>query len=204
VRVFEDLRRMPRWEAAVLILSATATVTWWIGNTWTSRPGRIDLNVLPADAVILIDNVEMGVGSMALTEHPGPYTLSIKRDGYTRDDRNIEVAPGSTTALNVTLEPSPDTGFELTSDPPGILTWLDGEPIRESSGAQARSVFCASRIAPGRHVLELRDERFKTWRQDVEIEPGAIRKIHATLVPLRRDEWPIPNIPDLRFERRVR
>ena len=40
------------------------------------------------------------------------------------------------------------------------------------------------RIAPGHHVLEIKGEnRFKPWRQDVEIEPGAIRKIHATLIP---------------------
>ena len=82
------------------------------------------------------------------------------------------------------LEPSPDTGFELTSDPPGGLVWLDEAPVKEASGQQARTNFRASRISPGHHVLEIRGEnRFKPWRQDVEIEPGAIRKIHALLIP---------------------
>jgi hypothetical protein len=34
-------------------------------------------------------------------------------------------------------------------------------------------------------VLEITGEnRFKPWRQDVEIEPGNIRKIHAVLIPV--------------------
>ena len=62
--------------------------------------------------------------------------------------------------------------------------WLDDAPVKETSGQQARTNFRASRISPGHHVLEIRGEnRFKPWRQDVEIEPGAIRKIHALLIP---------------------
>ena len=34
-------------------------------------------------------------------------------------------------------------------------------------------------------MLEIKGEnRFKPWRQDVEIEPGNIRKIHAVLIPV--------------------
>ncbi len=62
--------------------------------------------------------------------------------------------------------------------------WLDDAPVKEASGQQARTNFRASRISPGHHVLEIKGEnRFKPWRQDVEIEPGAIRKIHALLIP---------------------
>jgi hypothetical protein len=32
-------------------------------------------------------------------------------------------------------------------------------------------------------VLEIRGDKFKAWRQDVEIAPGDIRKIHAPLIP---------------------
>src|SRR5262249_42659358 len=51
------------------------------------------------------------------------------------------------------------------------------------SGQQARTNFRASRISPGHHVLEIRGDRFKPWQQEVEIEPGAIRKVQATLIP---------------------
>jgi hypothetical protein len=113
---------------------------------------------------------------------PGPYTLSVVRDGYVRSDQNIEVRAGQRLPLTVALEPSPDTGFELTSEPPGGLVWLDGAPIKGASGQQARTDFRAFRITPGRHVLEIKGEdRFKPWREEVDIQPGAIQKVHAVL-----------------------
>jgi hypothetical protein len=137
----------------------------------------------PTDATVLVDNVKVGDKSpVSIERPPGPYTLSVTRDGYARNDQNIELKAGQPLSLTVALEPSPDTGFELTSDPPGGLVWLDEAPVKEASGQQARTNFRASRISPGHHVLEIRGEnRFKPWRQEVEIEPGAIRKIHALL-----------------------
>jgi hypothetical protein len=84
----------------------------------------------------------------------------------------------------ITLEASPDAGFELTSEPPGGLVWFDGVPIKGPTGEQARTDFRAYRIPAGHHVLEIKGEnRFKPWRQDIDLEAGAIQKVHATLVP---------------------
>ncbi len=177
---------MPRWEKAALTAAVVVMAAWAVGREVRSRPGTIVVNVVPADATVLIDNVKVGNnGSVTAERIPGVYTLSITREGYTREDRQIEVNRGHTLTLNAKLEPSPDTGFELTSDPPGALVWLDDEPVRESSGSQARTNFRYSRLAPGHHVIELLGGpgRFKAWKQDVEIEAGSIRKIHATLVP---------------------
>ena len=161
---------------------AIAVMVWWYNNN--VKPGRIELTTTPVDATVLIDNVKVGDKSpLSIERSPGPYTLSVTRDGYARNDQNIELKAGQPLALTVTLEPSPDTGFELTSDPPGGLVWLDGAAVKETSGQQARTNFRASRIGPGHHVLEIRGERFKPWQQDVEIEPGQIRKVHAMLIP---------------------
>ncbi len=151
-----------------------------------NRPGHLELTMKPADATVFIDNVKVGDKSpLSLERPPGPYTLSVTRDGYARSDQNIELKAGQPLPLEVRLEPSPDTGFELTSEPPGGLVWLDEAPINAPSGQQVRTNFRASRIAPGHHVLEIKGEnRFKAWRQDVEVEPGNIRKIHAVLIPV--------------------
>jgi hypothetical protein len=182
----------PQRSGLYAVLAVLALVV--IGGTyyyyWTvSRPGKIQLVTVPSDAVVLLDNGKVGDHSpLSIEKAPGPYTLSVTRDGYVRNDQNIEVRAGQPLVLNVTLEPSPDTGFELTSDPPGGLVWLDGAPISGPNG-QARTDFRAYRIPPGHHVLEIKGEsRFKPWRQDIEVEPGAIRKIHATLIPVGEGE----------------
>ncbi len=134
---------------------------------------------------MLVDNTKVGDHSPVTFERPpGHYTVSVTRDGYVRYDKPIEVHAGEPVPLTVALEPSPDTGFELTSEPPGGLVWLDGAAIRGATGQQARTDFRAFRIAPGHHLLEIKGEnRFKPWRQDIDVEPGAIAKVHAMLIP---------------------
>ena len=91
--------------------------------------------MVPADATVFIDNVKVGDKSpLSLDRPPGPYTLSVTRDGYARSDQNVELKAGQPLPLEVRLEPSPDTGFELTSEPPGGLVWLDGAPINGAVG----------------------------------------------------------------------
>jgi serine/threonine protein kinase len=169
--------------AAVVVAAMVGGGYWYWSST--NRPGRIELKTVPEDATVLIDNVKVGDHSPFHIERaPGPVTLSVTHEGYVRNDQNVQLQSGLPVALAVTLEPSPDTGFEFTSEPPGGLVWLDGSPINGAGGQQARTDFRALRIAPGHHVLEIKGEsRFKPWKQEVTIEPGAITKIRATLIP---------------------
>jgi hypothetical protein len=170
--------------AAVLLLVAVGGGGYWYYAS-ANKAGRIEVTMVPADATVLIDNAKVGDHSpLSIDRPPGPYTLSVTREGYERSDQNIEVHAGQQLPLQVALEPSPDTGFELTSEPPGGLVWLDGAAIKGAAGQQARTDFRAFRIAPGHHVLEIKGEnRFKPWRQDIEVQPGAIAKVHAMLIP---------------------
>jgi serine/threonine protein kinase len=182
-RVVSSARRIPYTGLAIAAAAVFGGASYWY-HTTTNRPGRIELSTIPADAIVLVDDAKVGDHSpVSLERPPGPYTLSITRDGYVRSDQNIELKAGEPLPLSVTLEPSPDTGFELTSEPPGGLVWLDGAPIKGASGQQARTDFRAFRITPGHHVLEIKGEnRFKPWRQDIEVDPGSIRKVYAILI----------------------
>ncbi len=167
--------------AAVLIIGGSGFWYWWSMN----RPGSLQLTVVPADATVSIDNVKVGDHSpITIEKPPGTYMVSVTRDGYLRNDQNVELRAGQQARFAITLEASPDAGFELTSEPPGGLVWFDGVPIKGPTGEQARTDFRAYRIPAGHHVLEIKGEnRFKPWRQDIDLEAGAIQKVHATLVP---------------------
>jgi hypothetical protein len=180
----------PRPSRAGRYLVLTAVAAGVIGGTvyWyqnANKAGQLQVTTVPSDATVSIDNVKVADHSPASIEKaPGSYTLSITKDGYVRSDQNVEIRAGQPSALVVTLEPSPDTGFELLSDPPGGLVWLDGAPLSSPTG-QARTDFRASRIPPGHHVLEIKGEsRFQPWKQHIEIEAGSIRKLRATLIPI--------------------
>jgi eukaryotic-like serine/threonine-protein kinase len=162
----------------LLVIGGGAGVYYWSIN----RAGKVEINTTPSDATILVDNVKVSDRSPFLLEKPpGPYTVSVVRPGYTRNDQSVEVRAGQTASLSVVLEAAADTGFELVSEPPGGLVWLDGNPMSGPDG-QARTDFRAYRIPPGKHVLEIRgDSKRQPWREEVQVEAGLIKKIKATL-----------------------
>jgi serine/threonine protein kinase len=149
---------------------------------YLTRTGKVQIAVKPQDARVTVDGVVAQNGPPYVIERrPGIYHVAAARDGYISREQNVELHAAQVERVEMELEPSPDTGFELTSQPPGGLVWLDGQAFAvNESGKQATTNFRASRITPGRHVLEIKgDPKFKDWRQEIYQEPGQTLKIHA-------------------------
>jgi hypothetical protein len=70
------------------------------------RAGLLKLNVQPEDASVYVDGAFRGSGREAGTLRlpPGRHRIEIVRPGYRTAEREIDVAPGETTPLSVTLE----------------------------------------------------------------------------------------------------
>jgi hypothetical protein len=191
---------MARWEVVVLIAAAGLMIAWRAAKlAFDTGVGAVVVKTEPWDAKVRVDDIEVATSwpePIAITE--GSHTLSVTRDGYTGRHEIVEVRSDHTMRLSVKLEPSPENGFELTSEPPGQPVWFDGEPVRLASGAQARTDFRDIRVAPGRHTIEIRGERVLPWRQDIEVTPGMIRKVHAILVEPRQTTADEP--PAVTFE----
>ena len=99
---------------------------YWYQN----RPGKVEITTVPADSAILVDNVKVADKSpYRLERPPGAFSVSVVKAGYGRNDQNLVVRAGQSSTLSIALEPAADTGFELTSVPPGGLVWLDGIPM---------------------------------------------------------------------------
>ena len=177
-------RRMPfRAVFSLAVLVAGVVVAY----NFFYRPGTLRIEVVPADAVVEIDGeVLKGTSPYKVEKPPGPYNISFRKEGYSKHTQSVQIEAGGDDRIEWQLEASADTGFELTSDPPGQLVWLDGVPFTgtDPAGPQARTDFKATRVSPGRHVLEIKgDPRFKAWRHEFYQEPGRILVIPATLEP---------------------
>ena len=69
---------------------------------------------------------------------PGPTTSPSRKEGYSQARADgASSRPGELERVAVQLEASPDTGFELTSDPPGQLVWLDGAALHRQRSSRA-------------------------------------------------------------------
>ena len=154
---------------------------------YLTRSGKLQIGVKPPDARVTVDGAVLHEGPPYVIERrPGIYHVVAARDGYVPREQDVEIRTAQVERVEIELEASPDTGFELSSQPPGGLVWLDGQAFAvNETGKQATTNFRASRIAPGRHVLEIRgDPRFKDWRQEIYQEPGQTLKIIAVREPV--------------------
>jgi hypothetical protein len=177
-------RRFPLgMTVAVLIVALGAMVLY----TFYHRQGQLRIDVSPTGATVAVDGVTLkGLMPITLDKAPGTYRVTAVQDGYGKEERRVEVEPGNLAKVRIDLRPSPDTGFELTSDPPGQLVWMDGIPFTgvDAAGPQARTDFKATRVPPGRHLLEIKgDPRFRPWRHEFYQEPGRLIPIRASLLP---------------------
>jgi hypothetical protein len=167
------------------IVAALGVLALLVG--YFTRSGCLAITVKPGDALLAIDGIPVQAAApLVLQTQPGHHRVSAERFGYLRQDRSINLRAGETATLDLELEPLPDTGFELTSEPPGGLVWMDGQPFTgpDAEGPQARTNFKAYPVAPGSHVLEIKgDPRFQDWRGRFVQEPGKIMKVHAILRP---------------------
>ncbi len=175
-------RRIP---VATLATAGILLVAGFVLYNLFWRPARLAIDVIPADAVVQLDGVVLrGPAPIELEKAPGPYSLAFSKEGYSKHEQTVQLKGGELERIRVHLEASPDTGFELTSDPPGQLVWLDGTPFTGSdpNNTQARTDLRASRVPPGRHLLEIKgDSRFRPWQLEFYQEPARMMPIRATL-----------------------
>jgi serine/threonine protein kinase len=168
---------------AVLVVALGAMVLY----AFYHRQGQLRIEVTPTGATVAIDGVTLkALLPLTLDKAPGTYRVTAAQEGYAREEKRVEVEPGATAKVRIDLRPSPDTGFELTSDPAGQLVWMDGIPFTgvDAAGPQARTDFKATRVPPGRHLLEIKgDPRFRPWRHEFYQEPGRLLPIRAQLTP---------------------
>jgi len=152
-----------------------------------NRPGTLQVSVKPQDARLAVGGALITSGPpYQLDKRPGEYHLSVSRAGYVTREISVQISAGQTGHMDIDLEPSPDTGFDLTSQPSGGLVWLDGQPLAiDEHGKQATTNFHASRIAPGPHVIEIRGGvQYQSWRQEFLQEAGRTVRLHADLLPV--------------------
>jgi len=172
--------KLPYYVAFILFMLAGAVVGYMI----LTRPGKLQVVVRPQDAKLSVDGVRITSGPpYLLHKRSGTYRLSLVQDGYITKEQSVQISPGQDGHIDIDLEPSPETGFDLTSQPSGGLVWLDGQPLAvDESGKQAVTNFHASRIPPGRHVIEIRgNQSYKDWRQEFFQEPNRTVRLHADL-----------------------
>jgi hypothetical protein len=125
---------------------------------------------------VLVDGRQVALpasGALELRLDPGAHTVQARRDGYQPLFVDRASSPGSRERVVLRLEPRP-ARLSVSSNVTSAEVFLDGERIGTAP--------LDTRIAPGRHALEVRRADFVTHEAILNVASGDTARVQARLV----------------------
>ncbi len=139
--------------------------------------GGISVISDPAGATASLDGSAIQTTPCTFTNvTAGSHTITISRDGYQPFSSVVEVTPGSTATVSVTLVPVTSGGaLTVTSFPPGAAIILNDIAMGTTPARFAA-------LSPGSYTVRLILPGFSPYRGTVEITAGRESQVNSTLV----------------------
>jgi len=135
---------------------------------------NLRLTLAPSTATVQVDGRPATISADGLTLDPGRHVIEVSADGHRTSRREVDLRPGSTVVLDVTLE---SLGFGRLVITPSVETALVRVDGREwGSGVVDRL------IAPGEHEIEVRAPRFDPFRRTVRVTSESVSRVDARLL----------------------
>ncbi|MDZ7360216.1 MAG: PEGA domain-containing protein [candidate division KSB1 bacterium] len=141
--------------------------------------GVVQIDSQPPDAEVVLDGRRVGsTPYQGKNLKPGRYTILVSKDGFETYSGSIEIRPGQTTPLLVSLKAVISAGqISVTSDPEGATILLDGR----EAGTTPQEL---TNIPAGGHEIVLRKKGYKDYAASVTVAPQQTQNVVANLVRL--------------------
>ena len=138
------------------------------------RTGTISIKSKPENAMIFLDGKEVGATPDILKSvAPGSHEVEVRKDGYDVWNKSVEVEADKKKSL--TLELQINTGsISIKSEPAKARIFLDGK----EAGTTPDTL---QSIAPGRHEVDVRKDRYEVWRENVDVKVGEENTLTSVL-----------------------
>jgi serine/threonine protein kinase len=107
----------------------------------------------------------------------GTYLVEIRREGYEKYTRDLQLLAGNNQSINARLTPL-SGGLSVTKDPSEATVLLDGKKM----DSQNLSVLNISNLPIGKHQVEIANPGYASFTKEIEIEQNEIYTIDAKLV----------------------
>lgn len=174
----EDRRPRRRYARALpgLLLAGLIGVfgvgAWFV---FSAQAVRVEITP-PPDSVRIEGGLSVPLGGRYLLQ-PGRYTVLAEKSGYQRLSEPIDVSPqGGNSTFRFRLSKLPGH-LAVRSRPPGAAVAVDSEEVGHTPLARLT-------LAPGRHTVALRAERYRVHEAEVLIEgKGIEQSLEVELTP---------------------
>lgn len=142
-------------------------------NALRAQLVNLRLTLTPATATVLVDGRPTTIGADGLVLDPGRHVIEVSAEGYRPSRNEIDLRPGSTVALDVTLVSLGFGRLVIAPSLPSALVRVDGHDW--GTGTVDRL------IAPGEHEIEVRAPRFDPFRRTVRVRSESVTRVDARL-----------------------
>jgi hypothetical protein len=167
--------------AAVLIL-LMLFATGAAAAGWYALGVKVGVQTEPSESKIVIDGQEVGktnaYGTLITSRlRAGDHTLIVTHDGYDEWKQTFNIAfTDFSKTLNIKLT---ETKYKLTviSSPAGSEVVVDNVSMGSTDGSTGHLE--TTPLAPGEHILIVRHEGYREWKQTVPVD--ADQKLDVTL-----------------------
>jgi formylglycine-generating enzyme required for sulfatase activity len=142
--------------------------------------GSLEVSSTPSSAEVELTDAmgtRWGSGNTTFNQdkiQSGDYKLTVNKSRYYTEKRDVNIRDGKKTTEAVTLKPKFGT-LSVDSTPSGAKVLLAGK----DSGKTPLKLDVDS----GRYVLEIQDDIYLTWSNEIDIRDGEITRINQNLTP---------------------
>ncbi len=138
--------------------------------------GSINVNSIPPEAMVHIDNKEVGKAPVTISDlNPGKHLVTIILDEYEPWSESVEIRGNKENRLNAELKKITGS-INIESNPPEATIYLDGEKI----GITPDSL---KSVTIGMHEIELKREGHAEWIKTIKVKKGKELVLNAVLQP---------------------
>jgi len=137
----------------------------------------------PSNSEIWLNGTFKGKTPLHLTKIiPGSYLMEIRRDGYVKYTKDVNLTVGNNQRISAKLTPY-SGGLSVIKDPPSATVLVDGKEMN----SQNLPVLDIKGIPIGKHLIEVAHPGYASFKKDIEIKRDEIYKINTKLVRLEGD-----------------
>ena len=154
------------------------------------RPGAVGIErgkavlILESEpsGLVFLEGVEQGETPIELTvPSDRPAEILVFAEGYQDYSNLFDLKPGERRTVQIRLVKRRGR-VRITSNPPGAVLFLDGQPLRDASGKQ-QSTPAETRLEYGKHTLRLTLEKHQDTSETLTVKRPDLGTKTYTLTP---------------------
>ncbi len=158
-----------------VVLGGLYVALTYIRGKATGPVVSLEVQTSPPGATVKVNGEVRGTSNLQVDLAPGSYTLTAEMEGYQSETTTVQVNLGAPTALDLALQPLPQTVRVYTDLEAGSVR-LDGTAVGELQEGQ----LVLDSVLPGKHTLAISGDRSEATLT-FEAAPGAVPTITAPL-----------------------